>query len=784
MQYYSQAQKENTSDLSKDAAVFTPTMLESNAQRLPNQFSNMQFMNYSQQQQNSIPANNPTTAYDNYGMNSAFTTAASTTATATATTATANQNFQDAQQANYESYKQEATHATVPAMAYPGNTANQLRTATDFRTNGIENPYAQNTQNFPNSFSHQQNPYNAMQKKFDTAMQNNTTTVNPYENYNNFNNQNNNHFESNKFGNKNNYFGSQDGRQNYYHQNRQGGGRRGGGYNNHYQQNNRYNNFQRGGYRGGRGRGYGNNNRGGYNNRPQMYWKETGPRHSEYEGMVGGSRKKDEQLEKRVFGSPSVSQGINFDDYDNINVEVGNYEGFQPMQAFEEAGLSPRLLENVKKCGFRKPTPIQKYTLPPALERRDIMACAQTGSGKTAAFLLPIVQNLLATVDDANQSRKNYDSKSFPKALIISPTRELAQQIHKDAVKFVYRTGLSSACIFGGSVVEKQLTYLKNYRIDILIATVGRLWDFFQREALSFERVEYLVLDEADRMLDMGFEKDIMNIIYKSDIRQERTNLLFSATMPQDIQTMAASFLQNYVFLACGRVGAVGHLITQQFELVQQDDKTDRLTELLNSVEGRCLVFTATKRKADELEYELNQLKIRCVAIHGDKSQHAREKALKQFRSKRCQVMIATDVASRGLDIPDVMYVIQYDVPDNIDSYVHRIGRTGRCGNKGTAISFLNDNNKPILKPLVNLLIEEKVEIPPWLNQLKMRHGNFRPSKRGRGRGRYGKRNYRGRGGGRGRGRYQQNNYYQNQGGYGNNFQQNPNFSNNRQNFI
>jgi len=274
-------------------------------------------------------------------------------------------------------------------------------------------------------------------------------------------------------------------------------------------------------------------------------------------------------------------------------------------------------------------------------------------------------------------------------------------------------------------------------------------------------------------------------------IKKQRTNLLFSATLPKEIQQLAASFLDNYVFLACGRVGAVGHLIAQKFEFVQTDNKTTRLIELLQSIEGRSLVFTATKRKADELEHQLNTLqqRIRCVAIHGDKSQRARENALRKFRDNRVSVMIATDVASRGLDIPDVSFVIQYDTPDNIDSYVHRIGRTGRCGNKGTAISFLNDKNKPILKSLVNLLYEEKVEIPPWLLQLQKRHGNFRPNnRRGRGRGRYNKhRNYRGRGRGHGRNN-NYNNHYQHQnnnnnygGNQGGGFNNNPNNNNNYQ---
>jgi len=806
-------QQNYQTELSKDAPVFTPTItagFDSNAQVLPNQFNNM-YVNYSQQ-----PA---TTGFGNYAMTSAPTYSTPTTNTnpnlqnhfdvyaqqdagqkATPTVSNANVKGGDEGDQFVVSANNYGRH---PNVSMPANANKQQQpqqqpqllptkepSATDFRNvpSNFENPYGAD-----NSYVQQQqqqanqqfNPY--QQQQFTTA----PNVVNPYENFNSTVGNN------NTYGNNNNYFAQQ---------HRQGGGyankRDPGNYrnNNRYGGNNRWNNNQRYGnnnYHQRSGGGYGGRGRGGYDNRQPMYWKETGPRHSEYEGMVKASKNRDEQLEKRVFGTPSVLQGINFDDYDKIKVEVGNYEGFAPMESFETANLAPLLLENIKKCGFKKPTPIQKYTIPPAVAQRDIMACAQTGSGKTAAFLLPVVQTLLMNPNTEQQKKNPYGRKAFPKALIISPTRELAQQIHKDCLKFVYRAGLGCACVFGGSSIEKQSQYF-NHTIHILTATVGRLWDFHTRGNISFEQVDFLILDEADRMLDMGFEKDIMNIIYNSDIKQKRTNLLFSATLPKEIQQLAASFLDNYIFLACGRVGAVGHLISQQFEFVQTDNKTTRLIELLQSIEGRSLVFTATKRKADELEHQLNSLRqrIRCVAIHGDKSQRAREKALKSFRDNRISVMIATDVASRGLDIPDVSYVIQYDTPDNIDSYVHRIGRTGRCGNKGTAISFLNDKNKPILKSLVNLLYEEKVEIPPWLLQLQKRHGNFRPNnRRGRGRGRYNKhRNYRGRGRGHGRhnnynNNYQQhqnNNYGGNQGGFNNNpnnnnYQQHQNNNNFRQ---
>jgi ATP-dependent RNA helicase DDX3X len=519
---------------------------------------------------------------------------------------------------------------------------------------------------------------------------------------------------------------------NFYEQPQQnqgyGYGNRGGNYGNRggYHQNG----YNQGGYGRNNYGGRGQQNRGGYRGDYQSHYRfDRNDRHSSFENKG--------TWDKSVFDNNN-SAGINFDEYDKIEVNTENYDGFEPIPSFEEANLNEKVLKNIKLCGYEKPTPIQKYAIPIIMAERDVMACAQTGSGKTAAFLLPIINCMLAnpkeeigfhsrSVTYSRELFKKISSthfeKCYPKALILSPTRELAQQIHKDCGKFLYSTNLGAGCIFGGSKVDKQLRFLASNRVDILVATVGRLWDFFERGKLSFEDVHYFILDEADNMLDMGFERQINMILYESDLPRDRLNLLFSATMPKEIQKLASDFLDNYVFLSFGMVGSVTTLVTQTFEQVEQHEKLEKLVETLQGISNeRILVFTAMKRTADELEWRLRNESVgKVIAIHGDKSQRDRERALNGFRRGRFSVLIATDVAARGLDIKNVTYVIQYDLPGNVDSYVHRVGRTGRCGNKGNAIAFVNAGNKNILRPLLEQLAKEGLDIPQWLMDLNRR---------------------------------------------------------------
>jgi len=375
------------------------------------------------------------------------------------------------------------------------------------------------------------------------------------------------------------------------------------------------------------------------------------------------------------------------------------------------------------------------------------MACAQTGSGKTAAFLLPTINGMLVENEEEGSGKEKRGSSRavYPRTLILAPTRELATQIFEEARKFTYCTGLRPVVVYGGAEVGPQLRQLEQ-GVDILVATPGRLGDVIERGRVSLKKVQYLILDEADRMLDMGFEPQIRHIVEECDMPVEnRQTLMFSATFPREIQRLASDFLESdYVFVSIGRVGSTNDFITQNIEYAEEGDKRDRLMRLLLDCEGLTVIFVETKRGADALETFLMDEGVNAISIHGDKCQDEREYALKQFKNGRCPVLVATDVAARGLDIPNVLHVINYDMPSNVDDYVHRIGRTGRCGNVGNAHAFFNEKNRGIAKDLYDLLKECKQEIPGWLEDLVYSHS----SNSGYGSSSYG----RGRGGPRGRG--------------------------------
>lgn len=455
----------------------------------------------------------------------------------------------------------------------------------------------------------------------------------------------------------------------------------------------------------------------------------------------------DPDYERELFGANRrVAMGINFSEYDKIPVDVSGVDCPAAIEAFDELLVSESLLNNIQLCKFSSPTPIQKYSIPTVLADRDLMACAQTGSGKTAAFLIPVVETLSRRGPDTRQFQR---SKYYPRALILAPTRELAQQIHVEARKLLYCSGMRAVCVYGGAAINEQFNDLAS-GVDLLVATPGRLMDMMDRGRIALQKVGFLVLDEADRMLDMGFEPQIRKIVddetmppafgHHPDDFTRRT-LMYSATFPDEIQNLAQDFLHEYIFLAVGRVGSTTALITQQLKYVESAHKTDELLDLIPTLKGKTLVFTATKRTADSIEGILCRNRYSAITIHGDKTQEQREYALKQFRSGDTNIMVATDVAARGLDIPDVQYVVQYDLPGNIDDYVHRIGRTGRRGNVGTALSFTNEQNRPIFEELLKLLQEAKQEIPSWFtkmvsnsqfNRRNYRGGNRRNDRGGR----------------------------------------------------
>lgn len=356
--------------------------------------------------------------------------------------------------------------------------------------------------------------------------------------------------------------------------------------------------------------------------------------------------------------------------------------------------------------------------------------------------------------------------KAYPTALILAPTRELVSQIHEEARKFAYRSWVRPAVVYGGADINSQLRLIER-GCDLLSATPGRLVDLIERGRISLANIRYLVLDEADRMLDMGFEPQIRRIVQGEDMPgvQDRQTLMFSATFPRDIQMLAKDFLKDYVFLSVGRVGSTSENITQKIEYVEDADKRSVLLDILASQppEGLTLVFVETKRMADMLSDFLMQNRIAATSIHGDRTQREREMALQTFRTGRTPILVATAVAARGLDIPNVTHVVNYDLPSDIDDYVHRIGRTGRAGNTGISTAFFNRGNRNIVRDLVELLREANQELPAWLETVAQEAafgggGAFRGRGRGGGRARGGGRDvrtssgYGGRGGGGGGG--------------------------------
>ncbi|KJH46618.1 DEAD/DEAH box helicase [Dictyocaulus viviparus] len=425
-------------------------------------------------------------------------------------------------------------------------------------------------------------------------------------------------------------------------------------------------------------------------------------------------------MEKQLFNN--MNSGINFDKYESIPVEVSGENPPEAISAFVEANMHEWIQQNVDKSGYKKPTPVQKYSLPTLLGNRDLMSCAQTGSGKTAAFLLPIIHHILISGPDSirpsvmsNTGRRTF----FPSALVLAPTRELAIQIHKEAAKFSYRTNIITAILYGGRENYREQISRLRVGCHILIATPGRLIDILDQGYIGLAGCRYLVLDEADRMLDMGFEPQIRKIVSQGmPPKTERITAMFSATFPKQIQTLAQDFLKpNYVFLAVGRVGSTSENIDQQILLVDEVDKRKMLMNILSREENASLVlvFVETKRGANELAYNLQRQQINAVAIHGDLKQFERERNLELFRNGSNPVLVATAVAARGLDIPNVRHVVNYDLPGDIDEYVHRIGRTGRCGNTGRATSFFTAKNRALARDLSQLLGESHKEVPEFL---------------------------------------------------------------------
>ncbi|KAJ6340875.1 hypothetical protein OIU78_009118 [Salix suchowensis] len=449
--------------------------------------------------------------------------------------------------------------------------------------------------------------------------------------------------------------------------------------------------------------------------------------------------------------SEQENTGINFDAYEDIPVETSGENVPPAVNTFAEIDLGEALNLNIRRCKYVKPTPVQRHAIPISLTGRDLMACAQTGSGKTAAFCFPIISGIMKMQDQSVQRPLRGARTVYPLALILSPTRELSMQIHEEAKKFSYQTGVKAVVAYGGAPIHQQLRELER-GVDILVATPGRLVDLLERARVSLQMIKYLALDEADRMLDMGFEPQIRKIVEQMDMPPPglRQTMLFSATFPKEIQRLASDFLASYIFLAVGRVGSSTDLIAQRVEFVHESDKRSHLMDLLhaqraNGVQGKqalTLVFVETKKGADSLEHWLYSNNLPATTIHGDRSQQEREHALRSFKSGNTPILVATDVAARGLDIPHVAHVVNFDLPNDIDDYVHRIGRTGRAGNSGLATAFFNEGNASLARPLSELMQEANQEVPAWLSRYAARP-SFGGKNRRSGGGRFGGRDFR-----------------------------------------
>ncbi|CUS20481.1 LAQU0S01e07580g1_1 [Lachancea quebecensis] len=416
----------------------------------------------------------------------------------------------------------------------------------------------------------------------------------------------------------------------------------------------------------------------------------------------------------------------------------------KPITTFDEAGFPEYVLSEVKAEGFDKPTGIQCQGWPMALSGRDMIGVAATGSGKTLSYCLPGIVHINA--------QPLLSPGDGPIVLVLAPTRELAVQIQKECSKFGKSSRIRNTCVYGGVPRGHQIRELTR-GAEIVIATPGRLIDMLEIGKTNLKRVTYLVLDEADRMLDMGFEPQIRKIV--DQIRPDRQTLMWSATWPKEVQQLARDYLQEPIQVNVGSLElAASHNITQIVEVVSDMEKRDRLLKHLETAsedkDSKILIFASTKRTCDEITRLLRQDGWPALAIHGDKAQNERDWVLQEFRTGNSPIMVATDVAARGIDVKGINFVINYDMPGNIEDYVHRIGRTGRAGATGTAISFFTEANKGMGAQLIGIMREANQQIPPELMKYDRRqyggHPRYGRGGYGGGRGGYG----RGRGGGRG----------------------------------
>jgi ATP-dependent RNA helicase RhlE len=378
--------------------------------------------------------------------------------------------------------------------------------------------------------------------------------------------------------------------------------------------------------------------------------------------------------------------------------------------SFAELDLAPEVLHAVRDAGYTHPTPIQQQAIPLALAGRDLIGLAQTGTGKTAGFTLPIVHNLIS----APLAAENGKPVHRVRVLILTPTRELAAQVEESFRKYGKYTDLRVVPIFGGVGIEPQSKALQA-GVDVVVATPGRLLDHMERENVSFDELEVLVLDEADRMLDMGFAPQLNRIV--AEIPPYRQTLLFSATMPPEVEALARKYLRKPVVVQVGRRSEAASTVTHAVYPVPRDRKSTLLVELLKEANmDSVLIFTRTKHGADRVVSHLEDQGIAATAMHADKSQGERTRALEDFKSGKIRVLVATDIAQRGLDVSGISHVINYDVPQQPEDYVHRIGRTGRAAATGDAYTFMSPDEIAMVRTIERMLGQQipRISVPGY----------------------------------------------------------------------
>ena len=416
-----------------------------------------------------------------------------------------------------------------------------------------------------------------------------------------------------------------------------------------------------------------------------------------------------------------------------------------PLRNWQESDISPEVLDMINKLGYHDPTPIQRAAIPNALAVKDIIGIAETGSGKTLAFLVPLMNYLLKIDDNYLKYEHSLEENSNkPLGLVLAPTRELAIQITQESIKLGEALGFNTLSIIGGHRYEETINSTKN-GVHIVVATPGRLIDSLEQNLLNLLNCYYLIMDEADRMIDMGFEKSLQRIlsylpsndslnrgIHRSLFKTEkRITQMFTATISPPIEQITKNYLVDPVYLRIGNINQKGNNIDQQFEFLGTEIQTnnelnklrsDRLIQIIkNHINSNpkysIVIFANFKMIVEELSYLLSQKQLTNVTIHGSKSQQAREKAIEEFRSSKVSILVATDIAARGIDIPNVSLVINYQMTKKFDEYIHRIGRTGRAGKKGTSFTFIDNSNEDLLMDLKKFLTKGKKKLPKWLQE-------------------------------------------------------------------